>query len=113
LDQKPTRFEISAQTLLTDVTTGEEKKARDYVFEPHLERILQFFETEIFAGLFEQTVRESQLSKYASRILAMDTAQGNIGEVLAKTSLVELKIEHRDKNSKQLNQLASVAARGY
>lgn len=111
LDQEPTKFVISAQTLLADVGKGKEGKAREYVFEPHLERILQFFETEIFAGLFEQSVRESQLAKYASRILAMDNAQGNISERLGETSLTKLKIEHREKNSKQLNQLASVSAR--
>lgn len=112
LDQRPARFEISAQTLLTNVSTGEEKRARDYLFEPHLERILQFFETEMFAGLLEQTVRESQLSKYASRILAMDNAQNNIGESLEETRLTKLKVVHREKNAKQLGRLASVAARG-
>ena len=36
------------------------------------------FETQIFASLFDQSIRESQLAKFASRILAMDRAEQNI-----------------------------------
>jgi F0F1-type ATP synthase gamma subunit len=67
-----------------------------------------FFETEIFASLLDQTVSESQLAKYASRILAMNKAHENIDKTIGKLSLDRLKIKHRTENRKQLNRLSSM-----
>jgi ATP synthase F1 gamma subunit len=105
--QIPTKLVISAKTLLTNIATtaSEENK---YVFEPSLERVLMFFETEIFASLLDQTVSESQLAKYASRILAMNKAHENIDKTIGKLSLDRLKIKHRTENRKQLNRLSSM-----
>lgn len=50
------------------------EKENFYYFEPGLEEILVFFETQIFASLFKQTVYESQLARYASRVGAMEEA---------------------------------------
>ena len=45
-----------------------------YLFEPDLEKIVAFFETQIFSNLFKQTVHESHLARLASRITAMEQA---------------------------------------
>ena len=103
--QKPTMFSISAGTKVS-----EEVKAPTvaYIFEPTMEKILMFFETEIFASLFDQAVRESQLAKFASRILAMDRAGENIRNSLKEINLVKLRLTHRMVNRKQLNSLSTV-----
>jgi len=101
IKQEPENVTISAQVEIDDATT--EKKS--YLFEPSLEEILMFFETEIFASLFEQAVHESQLAKFASRVLAMDKADSNIRERLSKLNLMEMKARHRQSNRKQLNSL--------
>lgn len=105
ISQKPTVSSISAGTPVSEDV--EEPKVK-YLFEPSVERILMFFETEIFASLFDQSIRESQLAKFASRILAMDRATENIKERLDELSLKRLQAEHKAQNRKQLNTLAPV-----
>lgn len=102
--QSPDKTEIAAETPLAEL--GEEKTK--FYFEPTLEEILQFFETEIFASVFEQVVRESQLAKFASRMMAMDQASVNIKRRLALMQLEDLRRSHRRENRRQLNSLASI-----
>ncbi len=102
--QKPTTFSISAGKAVTKET---EDLTYSYIFEPSVEKILMFFETQIFASLFDQAIRESQLAKFASRILSMDRATDNIRERLKLLTLQNLKISHGLANRKQLNSLAA------
>jgi len=103
--QTPTSFSISAGTRVGE---GVEKPTVTYIFEPTMEKILMFFETEIFASLFDQIIRESQLAKFASRILAMDMAGENIRNSLKRVSLDKLRLIHKIANTKQLNTLPSI-----
>lgn len=99
--QKPATFEISANSPLGIQTTA--KPSVQYIFEPSIEKILMFFESEIFASLFHQSVRESELAKFASRILAMDRASENMKEYLKKIEIDVLRSKHRSGNKRQLN----------
>ncbi len=101
--QKPTTFEISAGTPI--LGRVEEPKAK-YIFEPDVEKILMFFETQIFASLFDQAIRESQLAKFASRILAMDKASENARRRLQRLKVEKLKLSHSIENKKQLNNVS-------
>ncbi len=102
IKQNPTMFTISAEINLSE---GINKKARSYIFEPSLESILRFFETQIFASLFEQAVRESELAKYASRFLAMDSAIGNINKLVKLLEYKKMSASHKLSNRKQLNMM--------
>jgi F0F1-type ATP synthase gamma subunit len=79
------------------------------MFEPSVEKILMFFETQIFASLFDQAVHESQLAKFASRILAMDRAAQNIEVKLKRLELEKLKTVHSVSGKKQLDSLVSTS----
>jgi F-type H+-transporting ATPase subunit gamma len=103
--QKPSTFSISAGK---PVSKDDKTTPITYIFEPSVEEILMFFETQIFASLFDQSIRESQLAKFASRILSMDRAGENIRKKLNELNLENLKYSHRIANRKQLNSLASV-----
>lgn len=105
IHQEPTRRDISA-----NVSVGNEQKDEytKYIFEPDLKSILAFFETEIFASIFDQAVRESELAKLASRAYAMDQAEQNITKDISKKKLQRLKVIHRIENKKQLDALSSV-----
>ena len=103
--QKPTTFNISAGTPVSGKLVQQEVK---YLFEPSVEKILTFFETQIFASLFDQSIRESQLAKFASRILAMDRASQNVLERLKILGRESLKISHRVANKKQLNSITPI-----
>ena len=103
--QKSTVNLISAGTA---VSKNIAKPEVEFIFEPSMEKILMFFEAEIFASLFDQSVRESQLAKFASRILAMDRAFETINQRLKYLDLEEMKLSHKTANNKQLNSLSSV-----
>lgn len=105
ITQTPSKFAISAGT---EVGENVEDTQQIYIFEPSVEKILMFFETEIFASLFDQSIRESQLAKFASRILAMYRADQNISKRLKDLSLERLKLAHKQASKKQLNSLSSL-----
>jgi ATP synthase F1 gamma subunit len=109
LTQNPVVFKLSANPY--DNLT-QDQKAKRYFFEPNIETILIFFEKQIFTSMFEQTVRESQLAKFASRIMVMDRASENIKGRLKSVKTQQLKMTHRIANRKQLNQFASMALWG-
>ena len=99
---------VTQDATYSDITgnayTDQEGKNSNinYVFEPSLERILEFFEKQIFASLFEQTVRESQLAKIASRLTTLDSASQNISKQLNSVSYEKNRTTHRQQNKKQL-----------
>jgi ATP synthase F1 gamma subunit len=100
--QVPNIVSISAEI---DLSTEEKKTQKYFIFEPQLERILTFFEEEIFASLFEQTVKESELAKSASRVIAMDKASSNIKDYLKELKKMSLMAMHRKMNRKQVELL--------
>lgn len=53
------------------------ERSLDYIFEPEIESILNFFNNQITTLLLEQTFLESELARTAARIVSMDQAQGN------------------------------------
>jgi len=106
--QSPSVYKINAVSTSTLKSESGEESKEKYIFEPTLEEVLQFFETEIFASLFDQTIRESQLAKFASRIGAMSRATENINETLGVVRLEKLKANHARQNKKQLNSLAGL-----
>ena len=105
IKQEPTKWVVSAEISL-DMEDGKKPKT-SYIFEPSLEEILIFFETELFASLLEQSVNESQLAKYASRVVAMNRADKNIDSTLKNLEMVRLRINHHELNKKQVNSLSS------
>ncbi len=106
--QKPETYTITAGTPIQE---DVKEPLVNYIFEPTVEKILSFFETEIFASLFDQSIRESQLAKFASRILAMDRASENIRSRLSYLNVENLKINHRIGNRRQLNSLSTILFR--
>lgn len=103
--QIPTTFKISAGTPVSGKFSQPKTK---YIFEPNIEKILMFFETQIFASLFNQAIRESQLAKLASRIMAMDKAAENIRKRLKSLRVEKLKFVHKNENKKQLNSMGAI-----
>lgn len=104
--QIPDKLTISAEMSLKEGGGPETL----YLFEPSLENILMFFETEIFASLFDQAIREGQLAKFASRVMAMEKANENIKKDLSRLHNSKLRAKHLSINRKQVNSLASVLA---
>lgn len=105
VNQNPTIANISD----TELGEQEGEAKIKYLFEPSLEKIMIFFETEIFASIFEQTVHESQLAKFASRMITLDGTIENIKEILKGIEFQKRLISHRTMNRKQLESLSGIS----
>jgi F0F1-type ATP synthase gamma subunit len=105
---------VSGDTLEIEQKTEEEKKGEyaKYLFEPALETIIIFFETEIFGSLLEQVFHESRLAKLASRMILLDRAAVNVEGALKKMKFRKQQMQHRVLNQKQVNLLSGVALWG-
>ena len=65
IDQHPVLSRVSGE----ERALGEAARAAvSYIFEPSLEEVLIFFEGQMFGSIFEQTIHESDLAKYAARM---------------------------------------------
>ena len=105
ISQKPIVTSISGDPLPREGTVSNVK----YFFEPSLDKIMKFFEAQIFASLFDQTVFESQLAKFASRMTSLELRVENIKDILKDVALEKEKIRHRIINKKQLETFSSMA----
>ena len=105
VSQKPTVTSISGDPLSKEETASNVR----YFFEPSLDKIMKFFEAQIFASLFDQTVFESQLAKFASRMTSLEQRVENIQDILKDMALEKEKIRHRIINKKQLETFSSMA----
>ncbi len=79
-----------------------------YFFEPSLEKIMEFFEKEIFGSIFQQIIFESELAKFASRMVSLDFASEKTKNELRKTILAKNRIKHQEDNKRQFEKLASM-----
>ncbi len=105
--QEPTVSDLEAETPIAKYDPNEKEEEGDrFLFEPSLQDLLVFFETEMFGSIFEQTLKESQLAKFASRMFAMDQAGENIKSLLKKMRLEKLRLSHYINNRVQLNSLS-------
>lgn len=105
VSQEPAVFSLSAGAQIDE--NAPDAKV-EYIFEPSMEEILKFFETQIFTSVFDQAIRESQLAKLASRIVAMDKASDNIKDAIEDLEFDRMRAYHREKNRKQINSLLPV-----
>ena len=103
--QDATYSDISGNSFKVD--TKASRPIIRYYFEPSLAKILEFFEKEIFSAIFEQTVRESQLAKLASRMTLLDSASENINIRITNVTNEKNIMHHQQINKKQLETFAS------
>jgi len=79
------------------------------IFEPSITDIVSFFGAQVLSHLFEQSIHESNLSKYASRMVNLDSAIGNISDQIHSTKFKLTKAKHRRMNNKQLSLISSIS----
>lgn len=105
VSQDPTFSDVTGTTPPSEQPTDEQ--AVKYLFEPSLEKVLEFFEKQIFESLFEQVVRESQLAKISSRMTTLNKATDNIKNQLTTLTSQRNRIYHQNQNKKQLQTFSS------
>lgn len=114
INQEPQATDISGTAPLPnqEENTQNEEIHNKYLFEPTLEEILSFFETQIFTSLFQQTLEESQLARYASRITAMEDTLGNIEVSFKGLTNQKRRIQNSLSNRKQLETISGISLWG-
>ena len=93
-----------------DLLMGKITTNWDFTTDCPPEEILKFFETAIFASLFDQTISEGQLAKFASRFMAMEKSDENIRKSLSNLQIEKLRVSHSTLARKQLNSQIGVLA---
>ncbi|MBI2613496.1 MAG: F0F1 ATP synthase subunit gamma [Candidatus Levybacteria bacterium] len=104
INQSPIVTNISGDPLPWEKGGPEAK----YFFEPSLEKIMEFFEKEIFGSIFQQTIFESELAKFAARMVSLDYATDNTKLRLKQVTLQKNRIKHQEENKRQLEKFASM-----
>lgn len=97
---------ITGQALFEEGSAPARQAEYQYYFEPSLETILTFFETQIFANLFKQTLDESQLARNASRVKAMEQTMNNLADEEKRLKILQRKINRKIENKKQIDRYA-------
>ena len=105
---------ISSQPIITSIPGNILPMSRGtltikYVFEPSLEKVMAFFEQQISGSIFEQTVYESQLAKFSSRMVTLDKATETIENELKQMIIQKERIKHQTINKEQNQRLASMS----
>jgi len=106
--QTPIGTSISGEDIFeAEVPTPTPREDR-FIFEPTLEKIFHFFETQIMTNLFSQTLLENQLARHASRVNAMEEALVHIEEESKKLDRLKSTVKHQMQNKKQLETMSGV-----
>lgn len=108
INQEPVAVSISGEKPLEPFPDTPSLAEFRFLYEPNLEKILNFFETQIFTSLLKQTFHESSLARYASRIKAMEEALGGMDGRLKHYQSREKRIKNSAMNKKQLGTIAGM-----
>ncbi len=112
VNQTPIGTSITGENIFeSEVVTPLSREDR-FIFEPILEKIFYFFETQIIANLFSQTLLENQLARHASRVNAMEEALIHIDEESKKLNVIKNQLKHQMQNKKQLETISGLAVWG-
>jgi len=109
VQQIPFATSITGENIFeADVTTPLTREDR-FIFEPILEKIFHFFETQIIANLFTQTILENQLARHSSRVNSMEEMLGNIEQESKKLSQLRNRMKQLSEDTKQLETISGMA----
>ena len=106
--QSPIATSISGEDIFETEVINPTPREDRFIFEPTLEKIFHFFETQIMTNLFSQTLLENQLARHASRVNAMEEALIHIEEESKKLNRVKNTVKHQLQNKKQLETMSGV-----
>jgi F-type H+-transporting ATPase subunit gamma len=108
-----TKFEslIRQSAQIRDLTaiseTTDPNKPIDYILEPELDRILDFFENQILGLLIQSIFLQEELARLAARMLAMNKAEDNADDLLKDTRRSLIKAKRQIMNNQMLETLAA------
>ncbi|MGD9128888.1 MAG: F0F1 ATP synthase subunit gamma [Candidatus Woesebacteria bacterium] len=108
VQQESVRSNLTANELLFEQATELEKRD-SFLFEPSVDRILDFFEKQVFAALLRQTYHESYLANLASRITNLESAIDLTEKKEQSLIFKQNRVRQLLVNKKQRQRLAGVS----
>lgn len=108
IKQTPISTSITGEDIFETEIAAPTPRQDRFIFEPSLEKIFNFFETQIMVNLFSQTLLENQLARHASRVNAMEEALVHIEEETKKLNQITVRLKHLSQNKKQLETISGV-----
>jgi ATP synthase F1 gamma subunit len=112
VNQNPIGTSITGENIFESEVKEPMSREDRFIFEPILEKIFYFFETQIIANLFSQTLLENQLARHASRVNAMEEALIHIEEESKKLNQAKSQLKHQMQNKKQLETISGLSIWG-
>lgn len=106
--QKASRANITGEAVTQEGIVEKGGETKQFLFEPNLEKLIQFFETQIFVTLFRQTVHESELARYASRVNAMEESLQFIKKRQKELNSAKQRLGRALQQKKQLERLSGM-----
>ncbi len=106
LVQQPTFMDITGTQM--EAKTAENKGAKQafyYIFEPEVDQMLRFVDVQMIMLLLEQAFLEAELARTAARLITMEQAQSNAGEII-KTDRKVLGFAQRQINNTRLLEMS-------
>lgn len=82
----------------------------NFLFEPDLPKILEFFDSQVLTLLLEQTFLEAELSRTASRFISMDEAETDANKFIKEYQILRAYAKRNLDNNAILENFASMAA---
>ncbi len=111
LVQQPTVIDLTA--LYEASQPPKDQKSNmdfNFIFEPHLPKILEFFDSQITLLLLENTFLESELSRTASRFISMDKAETEANKFIKDYQRLKAYTKRGVTNNTILENFASMMA---
>lgn len=112
LVQQPSVSDITASSEINMTSNAANKNQKDirFIFEPELAKIVEFFDSQIITLLLEGTFLESELSRTASRFIAMDQAESEANKFISEYEKLAAYTKRNLDNNTILENFASMAA---
>ena len=83
----------------TPATETDTSRMPDYIFEPEIPRMLEFFEGQVRRILFERTLLETELARSAARTMKMRNA---------RTNATDLRVRYQHNMRREFETLADI-----
>lgn len=98
LNQIPTRTFVTGKVFELAGSASQTDTPKEFIFEPDVESVAEYFEKQILALLLEQAIGESNLSKSASRMLSLDNSSQSLDK-----SVAALTLDYKKKQKKEMS----------
>jgi len=109
IQQRPVKLNVTAAIPIENQKLLIERQKRHFLFEPTGEKILNFFEVQIFSGLLKQTIEETRLATLGNRITTLENTYDSLERQLIVLAKVAKKVRRKEMNKKQRQRLAGIS----